>query len=111
MRLLLETDDDPIRRYAWQERAACRDYDKELFFDSDNERGELRARREKAAKKVCAACPVQAECLRFAESGPEVFGVWGGTTQRERTARRKRRRRAGAPPPARAQARTRGERR
>ncbi len=102
MRLLLNLDDDPVRRYEWQEHAACRDYDRELFFDSDNERGELRARREKAAKKICAACPVQTECLRFAESGPEVFGVWGGTTQRERNARRKRRRRMGAPPPGRA---------
>lgn len=107
MRLLLDLD-DPMRRYEWQEHAACRDYDMELFFEADNERGELRARREEAAKQVCASCPVRAECLRFAESGPEVFGVWGGTTQRERTVRRRRRRRTGAPPPARA--RGRGER-
>ena len=105
MKLVLSHDDDPVRRYEWQESAACRDYDSALFFESDNERGELRARREKAAKRVCAACPVQAECLRFAESGPEMFGVWGGTTQRERTSRRRRRRRTAAPP-ARARSRT-----
>lgn len=91
MRLLLLLDDDPVRRYDWQERAACRDYGTDLFFESDNERGELRSRREQAAKKVCAVCPVRTECLRFAESTPERFGVWGGTTQRERVTRRRHR--------------------
>ena len=100
MRLLVPLDDDPVRRYQWQEQAACRDYDTDLFFESDNERGELRSRREQAAKRVCVACPVRAECLRFAESAPERFGVWGGTTQRERATRR-RRRRPGAQPPRR----------
>ena len=84
MRLLLPLDEDPVRRHQWQERAACRDYGSELFFAPDNEWRVLRVRREQAAKKVCAACPVQAECLRFADSSPEKFGVWGGTTQRER---------------------------
>ena len=93
MRLLLTREDDPVRRHQWQESAACRELDSDLFFEPDNEWRELRLRREQAAKKVCAACPVRAECLRFAESGPEVFGVWGGTTQQERAARRRQRRR------------------
>jgi WhiB family transcriptional regulator, redox-sensing transcriptional regulator len=97
-------DDDPTRRLAWQERAACRDRDSHLFFEPDNEWPQARERREHAAKKVCAACPVQAECLRFAEAGWGEFGVWGGTTQRERASRRKRRRQNGAPPPGRAKA-------
>src|SRR5438552_2303299 len=92
MTLLLPLDGNPLRSYDWQDHAACRDYDTDLFFGSENERGELRSRREQAAKKICAACPVRAECLRFAESGPEKFGVWGGTTPRERTDRRRRRR-------------------
>ncbi|GAA2067639.1 WhiB family transcriptional regulator [Catenulispora yoronensis] len=93
MRLLL-INDDPVRRHQWQDRAACHDFGSELFFESDNELRVVRARREQAAKKVCAMCPVRRECLRFAESGPEVFGVWGGTTQRERAVRRRRRKRA-----------------
>jgi WhiB family redox-sensing transcriptional regulator len=92
MKLLL-LDDDPVRRLGWQERAACQDYESDLFFEPDNELRIVRARREQAAKRICAACPVRAECLSFAESGPEVFGVWGGTTQRERAIRRRRRRR------------------
>lgn len=95
-------DDDPTRRLAWQERAACRNGDDHLFFEPDNEWPQARARREEAAKKVCADCPVQAECLRFAEAGWGEFGVWGGTTQRERANRRRRRRQNGAPPRGRA---------
>ncbi|GAA1987058.1 WhiB family transcriptional regulator [Catenulispora subtropica] len=95
MRLLL-LHDDPVRRHQWQDRAACHDYGSDLFFEPDNELRVVRARREQAAKRVCAACPVRAECLRFAESGPEVFGVWGGTTQRERAVRRRRRKRRAA---------------
>ncbi|WP_370366306.1 WhiB family transcriptional regulator [Catenulispora sp. GP43] len=95
-------DEDPTRRLEWQEQAACRDYDSRLFFEPDHERPHARIRREQEAKKICAACPVQAECLRFAESGSGEFGVWGGTTQRERVSARRRRRRNGAPPPGRA---------
>lgn len=86
--------DDPVRRHQWQERAACRDYDSELFIEPDDESRTLRARREQAAKRICAVCPVRAECLRYAESGHELFGVWGGTTRQERAIRRRRRWRA-----------------
>lgn len=99
MKLLLSPDDDPVRRHQWQDRAACRESDSDLFFEPDNEWPVVRVRREQAAKKVCAACPVRADCLRFAESGPEVFGVWGGTTQRERASRKRRRRRKPQPQP------------
>jgi WhiB family redox-sensing transcriptional regulator len=101
MRLFLQ-DADPVRRLQWQEQAACQGYGSDLFFEPDNELRVVRARREQAAKKVCAECPVRSECLNFAESGPEVFGVWGGTTQRERAIRRRRRRRATSAPPNRA---------
>src|SRR4051812_10233099 len=95
MRLLLN-DEDPLRRHQWQERAAGRGFGSDLFFERDNELRVVRARREDAAKKVCASCPVRVECLRFAMSGPEQFGVWGGTTRRERALRRRRRRRIAA---------------
>lgn len=97
MKLVLSLDDDPVRRLQWQDDAACRDYDSDLFFEPDNEWPAVRARREQAAKKVCAGCPVRADCLSFAESGPEVFGVWGGTTQRERASSKRRRRRKPEP--------------
>lgn len=41
-----------------------------------------------AAKRICDACPVEDECLIFALSNGERYGVWGGTTPGERDAMR-----------------------
>lgn len=43
----------------------------------------------RAAKQICATCPVRVECLEYAfdyirVSGQPVPGIWGGTTERER---------------------------
>lgn len=55
----------------------CREHpDVNFFID----RGED----SRPAKAVCAGCLVRGECLDFALSGPERFGVWGGTSERER---------------------------
>ena len=59
--------------------------DPDLFFP---ERGAS----TREAKSVCRACPVQQECLEFALSNGEKFGIWGGMSERER--RRVRRARA-----------------
>jgi WhiB family redox-sensing transcriptional regulator len=48
-----------------------------MFFP---ERGESTA----DAKGVCAICPVQASCLDHAMATRERFGIWGGTSERER---------------------------
>ncbi len=40
------------------------------------------------AKAVCAGCPVRAECLEFALANDERWGVWGGTSERQRRAMR-----------------------
>jgi WhiB family transcriptional regulator, redox-sensing transcriptional regulator len=62
----------------WRARAACAGQ-QDLFFDG---------RREAAARAVCDACPVRAECAAFAlASGPE-FGLWSGMSQAELRARR-----------------------
>lgn len=66
-----------FRRPAWQVDAACRGLDPDLFYI---ERGELTA----SAKWVCASCPVTAECLDFALTHYEKFGIWGGRSERER---------------------------
>ena len=36
------------------------------------------------AKAVCMSCPVRVECLEFALQNVEKFGIWGGTSERER---------------------------
>lgn len=82
------------RRDGWQDEAACRDSDIELFFPIDGERGPLRADRERAAKSVCAACPVRLPCLDYALAYGETHGIWGGLTEEERATERRRRRRA-----------------
>ena len=69
----------------WQEYANCLGVDPDLFFP---ERGAS----TKEAKEVCRGCVVRDECLEYALSNGEKFGIWGGMSERER--RRIRRARA-----------------
>ena len=39
-----------------------------------------------AAKRICASCPVQDDCLAVALTFNEDFGIWGGLTAAERRA-------------------------
>lgn len=65
----------------WRMQAACRDYDLDLFFpDTYHNGSEVRR-----AKAICASCPVREECLAYAiENGDDEYGIFGGTTPRER---------------------------
>ncbi len=69
------------RMYPYLEDAACRGLDPELFYA---EGGAAVAR----AKAVCASCDLRLKCLEWAICREE-FGVWGGTTARERAAIRR----------------------
>jgi WhiB family redox-sensing transcriptional regulator len=73
-----------MRRAApWMDEAACRDSD--IEFVMDPEHGRESATAVVPALEVCAVCPVRAECLAFAYSGPiETYGVFGGSTMMER---------------------------
>jgi WhiB family redox-sensing transcriptional regulator len=62
---------------AWMERAACRGMDPALFFPLSDEEAE-------AGLSVCRTCPVREECLGYALAARERYGIWGGTTERER---------------------------
>lgn len=78
--------------------AACREYDPETFFgphtcdiDCDGEKGCYRAKAEQGrfarireAKTICQSCPEQAPCLAWALETDQPYGIWGGTTERER---------------------------
>jgi len=75
--------DDEAR--GWQDFANCLGVDPELFFP---ERGES----TREAKEVCKGCSVREDCLEYALSNGEKFGIWGGLSERER--RRIRRQRA-----------------
>ena len=77
---LLEGDgEDP----GWQERGLCAQTDPEAFFPEKG--GSTRE-----AKKVCLTCDVRQECLEYALSNDERFGIWGGLSERERRKLKKR---------------------
>jgi WhiB family transcriptional regulator, redox-sensing transcriptional regulator len=65
----------------WTVDAQCRGLDPELFFPS---KGEGSNTDISAAKAICAACSCRARCLDYALTTREVFGVWGGRSERER---------------------------
>lgn len=44
-----------------------------------------------AAKRRCEKCPVKTPCLDFALETKQDYGVWGGTSERERRRIRRRR--------------------
>lgn len=44
------------------------------------ERGELTT----AAQEICAACPVQQDCLDYALTTVQKNGIWGGRSERQR---------------------------
>lgn len=71
------------RMFPYLDNAACRGLDPELFYA---ESGSAIIR----AKALCAECPVREICLEWAIRREE-FGVWGGTTARERAAMRRER--------------------
>ena len=61
----------------WRDQALCAQTDPELFFP---DKGGTSA----PAKRVCARCPVRAECLQDALDTGERFGIRGGLSERER---------------------------
>jgi WhiB family redox-sensing transcriptional regulator len=78
----------------WRAVGACLDADPDLFFPlSSVGPGEQQIAR---AKVICAGCGVRRECLEFALSHDQVYGIWGGTTPEDRQRERRRERRAAA---------------
>ena len=69
----------------WWDYANCLGVAPALFFPE-------RGARTKEAKEVCRGCIVREDCLEYALSHGEKFGIWGGMSERER--RRLRRQRA-----------------
>jgi len=51
----------------------------DMFFPHPSDRAGIAA-----AKEVCNSCNFITECLSYAVRHPELQGVWGGLTQRQR---------------------------
>jgi WhiB family redox-sensing transcriptional regulator len=63
----------------WRDRAACKDMETDLFFAEQGENHKV-----KAAKAVCAGCPVVHDCLHEALKISDLPGVWGGLSFSQR---------------------------
>jgi WhiB family transcriptional regulator, redox-sensing transcriptional regulator len=81
-----------LRDRVWLESGSCRGLDPDVFFP---ERGQD----ERPAKRVCRTCPVRQWCLTYALDAGEKFGVWGGTSERQRRLMRAARRTGSSPAP------------
>ena len=61
----------------WAAHALCAGADPEIFFPpGDGPAIE--------ARHICAMCPVRDECLAYAITADEPFGIWGGLDPHER---------------------------
>lgn len=61
----------------WMASGSCAQTDPEAFFPEKG--GSTRA-----AKIVCAGCDVRPECLNYALTHNERFGIWGGLSEKQR---------------------------
>jgi WhiB family redox-sensing transcriptional regulator len=75
--MLIELTGPDRRDAGWRERALCAQTGPELFFPEAG--GSTRD-----AKRICGACEERAECLEYALTHDERFGVWGGLSEEER---------------------------
>ena len=72
----------------WARHAACKDLEPEdadkMFFPERGGKGN-------AGRALCRRCPVAEQCLELALTEGEAFGIWGGTSERERRVLRRER--------------------
>lgn len=63
----------------WRDLSDCQGVDPELWFIQRSD-GDQEVRRQKriAAKRICNGCPVQVQCLDYARSSGQEYGIWGG---------------------------------
>jgi WhiB family redox-sensing transcriptional regulator len=73
-----------LDQWEWQFEGACNGIDPETFFLEPNARGVNKYTTEQKAIAICNTCPVKQACLDHALNVPEVFGVWGGKTEKQR---------------------------
>ncbi|HZJ26878.1 MAG TPA: WhiB family transcriptional regulator [Acidimicrobiia bacterium] len=69
----------PADEPAWRDLASCRGLGPALFYAEEEDGEDVRE-----AKALCGECSVRRQCLEQALAANERYGVWGGTTPRER---------------------------
>lgn len=73
----------------WHDQAACAELSSRLFYGHESESQAERTTREESALAVCETCPVLSPCRAHAMNLPEMYGVWGGTTEAHRKGERR----------------------
>ena len=68
----------------WMDIAACRTVDADVFFPDPHPGPGVDRSSYSEARAVCDRCPVTAECLDYALRNHEKYGMWGGTTPKQR---------------------------
>ena len=61
----------------WMIFANCGDQEPSTFFPKDGAGVDI-------AKRICMGCVVREDCLEYAIVTKQDYGVWGGTSERER---------------------------
>ncbi|MCX5336938.1 WhiB family transcriptional regulator [Streptomyces sp. NBC_00140] len=74
-----------MSRHAWMDQAICAQTDPDLFT------GAAISKATATPKRVCTSCPVADECAAYERTirdhdGEPLAGIWGGLSQRQRTA-------------------------
>lgn len=68
----------------WLQKAACKNYDGDLWFLPQATPEKVTEQVTKA-KAICwGQCPVRVQCLAWANESREGDGIWGGYTSEER---------------------------
>jgi len=68
---------NPDDERPWAARSECRGEDPTIFFPGTDDDPAI-------GLAICARCPVRQECLEYAIEARERYGIWGGTTERQR---------------------------
>jgi WhiB family redox-sensing transcriptional regulator len=70
----------------WQLSALCVGMPPSDFYGGEGtpESPSMTPTQRRNTKSICNRCPVQGDCLEFALTNREQYGIWGGTTDEER---------------------------
>jgi WhiB family redox-sensing transcriptional regulator len=71
--------------HEWRDESACAGVDPDIFFPAAEDEAAAMP-----AKKICAICPVQEQCLQYALATNQSEGVWGGMSSGDRRRLRRR---------------------
>ena len=78
--------DDYVRKTSWMDdpRVKCRGTSPALFYPNQPSSEVARAKAVCNGEDGSPPCPMKSVCIRHAIDENEMYGVWGGTSERDR---------------------------